>query len=323
MKPSCKALALVGWLLVAGYLIAASSTKKEARVTRIVRDVKVLPADAPAISAELNQLIKENSGVRTGDESRSELTFADLTITRLGANTIFSFNRAGRMAELDSGQMLLRVPKDSGGATIKASAVTVGITGTTVIYEGDSAGAGKLMVLEGRARMRLNAYPTQSKYVWAGQMLAVDAGATTLPDPVAVSLKDIMQTNPLITDFPPLPSQKLITAAINNQGSNNGTAYRPNPVVGAPVKGQPVATQAGPVVGNPVGYVPPGGNIPVRLHPPRHGKTTPTPHANYPTSYRPKPGKAYQTPTPSPGSKTRRPTYRRVPGRATSPSPIH
>jgi len=118
MKALFKVLASVAGVLLAGYLVAADGLKKEARVTRIIRDVKVLPTDSPARPAATDERARDNTGVRTGDESRSELTFVDLTITRLGANTIFSFSRGGRSADLDSGSMLLRVPKDSGGGTI-------------------------------------------------------------------------------------------------------------------------------------------------------------------------------------------------------------
>ena len=199
-------------LLIAGHALAADS-KKEARVTQIIRDVKLLPSDAAARPAALNDKVREDTGVRTGGDSRSELTFADLTITRLGSNTIFSFNRAGRNVQLDSGSILLRVPKDSGGGAIRTSAVTVAVTGTTVIFEATRAGKSKLIVLEGGARASLVKHPGQSQYVRAGQMLDVPAGATTLPLPTNVDLNQIMNSHPLITDFPPLPSRDLIVAA--------------------------------------------------------------------------------------------------------------
>ena len=71
--------------------------------------------------------------VRTGIESRAELTFTDQTLARLGANTIFSFDKGTRNLELGGGVMLLRVPKDAGGAQINTAAVTAAITGTTVM----------------------------------------------------------------------------------------------------------------------------------------------------------------------------------------------
>ena len=192
----------------------AIEAKKEARITQIIRDVKLLPSDAALRPAVVNDTVKENTGVRTGGESRSELTFADLTITRLGANTIFSFNKAGHNAQLESGSILLRVPKDSGGGFIRTKAVTVAVTGTTVIFEASRAGKCKLIVLEGGAGVVLTRHPGRSQSVRAGQMLDVSAGAIALPLPANVDLNQIMKTHPLITDFGPLPSRDLIQAAI-------------------------------------------------------------------------------------------------------------
>ena len=58
-------------------------------------------------------------------------------------------------------------------------------------------------------------------------MLELKAGATKLPAPVNVDLDQIMRTHPLITDFPPLPSQALIIAVI--QGQQSSTSGRPPP----------------------------------------------------------------------------------------------
>lgn len=207
---------LINWIAV-GFLTGqafAVDSKDEARVTQIIRDVKLLPSDAALRAAVVNDRVKENTGVRTGEESRSELTFADLTITRLGANTIFSFNKAGRNVQLESGSILLRVPKDSGGGFIRTNAVTVAVTGTTVIFEGSRGGRSKLVVLEGGAGVVLVKYPGQSQSVRAGQMLDVPAGATALPLPTKADLSQIMKTHSLITDFGALPSRDLIEEAM-------------------------------------------------------------------------------------------------------------
>jgi hypothetical protein len=201
-------------LLLGGQTFAAGS-KKEARVTQIIRDVKLLPSESDPRPATVNDKVAEDTGVRTGGDSRSELTFSDLTITRLGANTIFSFSKAGRTAKVDSGSILLRVPKDSGGGTIKNNAVTVAVTGTTVIFEANRGR--KLITLEGSARVSLTAKPREFRNVLAGQMIDVPPGATTLPMPVNVNLNDVMRNHPLITDFKPLPSQPLIMAAAQQQ----------------------------------------------------------------------------------------------------------
>ena len=237
---------IAGAVFFIGYAIAANPPKKEARVTQIIRDVQLLPVGATPRPALPDDQVTENTGVRTGDESRSELTFEDLTITRLGANTVFSFNKAGRSGELESGSILLRVPKNSGGAEFRTRAVTVGITGTTVILESTRLGNANLIVLEGDARMRLVKYPKEFKNVRAGQMLNVQADAAKLPAPEEVDLDQVRKTHPLLTDFPPLPSDNLIRTAIKKQqGGSSG------PVASTPIP-PPVPRPPGPFGVNPL-----------------------------------------------------------------------
>jgi hypothetical protein len=240
----------VAALFLVAQVAGAADTQKEARVTRIIRDVEVLPSKARARPAVVNEKVNEGSAVRTGDESRSELTFVDLTITRLGANSLFSFNKAGRNVELSSGSILLRVPKDSGGAHMSTSAVTVGIAGTTVILE-SKRGHNKLTVLEGGARLSLNKHSAESVYVRGGQMEDVPAGATRLAPPVNVDLDHIMKTDPLITDFPPLPSRDLIYATKNTQSS---PVYPGQPVDNGPPGPGPGFVP--PILGGLLGAVP-------------------------------------------------------------------
>jgi hypothetical protein len=219
---------LVGSVISVAFLVSVpivmAAASKEARVTQIIRDVKLLPSEAAARPAAVNDKVSEDTGVRTGGDSRSELTFSDLTITRLGANTIFSFSKAGRTAKVDSGSILLRVPKDSGGGTIRNNTVTVAVTGTTVIFEANRPNR-RLMTLEGSARVSLTAKPREFRNVLAGQMIDVPAGATTLPMPVNIDLNDVMRNHPLITDFKPLPSQPLIMAAAQQPQSAPPPTY--------------------------------------------------------------------------------------------------
>ena len=288
-------------LLCAGLAVAATSSNKEARVTQIIRDVKLLPTDAAARAAVVNDRVAEDTGVRTGGDSRSELTFSDLTITRLGANTIFSFNKAGRNDKIESGSILLRVPKDSGGGSIRTSAVTVAVTGTTVIFETTRAGKSKLITLEGGARLSLAKHARESRYVKAGQMLEVPAGATTLPMPVDIDLNEVMKTHPLITDFGPLPSRDLITAAAQQQNTtaSTGPNFHITPIIdifGGPRRQPPNRNQ------------PPGRNPP----PPR-------PNKNPPGTTRPDVGPTTnQQPTPTPAPVI----TRQVPNQTTTKTPV-
>ncbi|PYL37346.1 MAG: hypothetical protein DMF34_10715, partial [Verrucomicrobia bacterium] len=151
---------------------------KEARVTQVVNDVKLLLQQAAPRPAVVSDLVRHGTAVRTGTQSRSELTFADLTITRLGANTIFTFDEGTRQMNLINGAILFQVPKGSGGATIKTVAVTAAITGTTGIGEFHPASSrnalpfSKWLCLEGTFHLIL---PNgQSVEVGPGKMVTTD-----------------------------------------------------------------------------------------------------------------------------------------------------
>ena len=108
---------------------AAARELKEAQVTQVIQDVRLLPSNASPRPASVNDRVHEDTAVRTGAESRTELTFTEQTLTRLGAQTIFSFKGGTRTLNLKSGSILLSVPKNSGGGQIKTGTVTASITG--------------------------------------------------------------------------------------------------------------------------------------------------------------------------------------------------
>src|SRR5213075_3319456 len=133
-RVAIRKLSLLG--VIIGFAASVPAAQlKEARVTQVVKDVKLLPTGAAARPAAISDEVRDGTAVRTGVESRSELKFPDQTLARLGANTIFSFSEGTRDLNLQDGAMLLRVPKGAGGAKISSSAVTAAITGTTVMLE--------------------------------------------------------------------------------------------------------------------------------------------------------------------------------------------
>jgi len=106
-----------------------ASELKEAQVTQVIQDVRLLPSNASTRPASVSDRVNEDTAVQTRVESRTELTFQDTTITRLGSQTIFSFKGGTRTINLKSGSILLSVPKNSGGGQIKTAAVTASVTG--------------------------------------------------------------------------------------------------------------------------------------------------------------------------------------------------
>src|SRR5947207_7487358 len=136
--------------------VSDAAELKTARVTQIINDVKLLPGQAAARAAVVNESVSMGTAVRTGADSRTELTFSDLTITRLGANTIFSFNGAARQIDLGSGAVLVQVPRNGAEAKVRTAAVTAAITGGTGLCESNKGFPTKLLMLEGIGRFFRN-----------------------------------------------------------------------------------------------------------------------------------------------------------------------
>jgi hypothetical protein len=186
---------------------ARAVTLDEAKITQIVKDVKKIDPAKGVKPASLNEKLQGEQSVRTGIESRTELLFNDHTITRLGANTHFSFSEGTRNMSLNSGVMLLQVPKGIGGAKIQTAAVTAALTGTSVMLEAGKDYT-KLIVLEGecclwpRAKKKNEPKIFQFRHkvcATAGQEIILRNGATDIPDPVYVNLGVLESTSKLLT----------------------------------------------------------------------------------------------------------------------------
>ena len=204
------ALALVNWLPIH----LSAEDLEEAKVTQVVQDVKVVPTGSAARPAAVNETVRRGNAVQTGTQSRSELTFRDQTITRLGEKTIYNIGN-GRTLELGSGQFLLYVPKNKGGAQIKMGPVTAAITGTTVLGNVLPSGLVEFTVLEGTACIHLDSVG-QSLQVVGGQMVVYDPVLRRLENPVEVDLQQELGS-PLVRDFRQLPSAPLIQDEIQSQ----------------------------------------------------------------------------------------------------------
>jgi hypothetical protein len=240
MKKTFGGTARTGSIAVASAFIcliavaaAASATQlKEARVTQVVNDVKLLPGQAAPRPAVVSDPVRAGTAVRTGTQSRSELTFTDLTITRLGANTIFSFNEGTREMTLTNGAILFQVPKGSGGATIRTVGVTAAITGTTGIAEFHPATTShpqlsKWLCLEGTFHLYL---PNgQSVELGPGKMVTADGKSFSKVS--TFDIAKLVSTSLFFTGFDqPLASMNLIMLESENQMASLLATSTTNPL---------------------------------------------------------------------------------------------
>ena len=203
---------------------------KEAEVTRTINDVRVMPDQQAAFPAKPGQKINGKTAVATGVQSRAELRFPDKTITRLGANTTFRLEEGTRNIDLDRGVILLQVPKQMGGATVRTAAVTAAVTGTTLLVEYEPNGYIKIIVLEGSVDIFLKDDHSTFRTINAGDMLIMKPDAKLIPMPVQVDLERLQKTSKLMDpkEFAPLGNEKHMQGALQGQDKkmNKGELHK-------------------------------------------------------------------------------------------------
>ena len=230
------ALALVGFCSVVSTHQSIAGPLTSAEVTKVINRVSVIDPAKGTHPAVQRDVIKDNLALQTGARSRSELLFQDNTLTRIGAETFFSFKTGTRDMTLEKGSMLLQVPKGLGGAQIHTAAVTAAITGTTIMMEYSPRQYIKVLVLEGSLRLSRNGSFGDSLVLHPGKMVIMRPDAKKIPDPIDIDLAEIVRTSTLV-NFPGsqvLPSMPLIQAAITDQAKAvaKGTLVPTNLVMG-------------------------------------------------------------------------------------------
>jgi hypothetical protein len=189
---------------------------KQSRFTQVVNDVRVVSlADSSEKPAVVNAVFNLPDLVRTGVASRAELVAEDKTITRVGANTIFSFDQANRTIDLQQGSLLFHSPKGMGGGTIHTNSATASVLGTTLIVTTTRSGGFKVIDLEGHVAIKFLSGLHQD--LNPGQMTFVLPGGRPAPV-LTIRLDTLTKDSHLVQGFAaPLPSMPLIQQQVDTQ----------------------------------------------------------------------------------------------------------
>jgi hypothetical protein len=211
-----KTILLIAGLVGVVGISSVAAPLNESTFTEIIRDVNTLSADGTPSPAKVNDILKAPTRVRTGPESRAELTAPDKTITRVGANTVFAFFDKTRALGLDQGNVLFHAPKGLGGGTIVSGGASAAVLGTTLIVSATADGGFKVILLEGKGKVTL---PNgNSATLKAGQEVFVLPGGEKLSGVLNINLGKLVQGSQLVNGFShELTSLPLIQAAIKEQ----------------------------------------------------------------------------------------------------------
>jgi len=195
----------------------AAEPLTESTFTEIVRQANVVTAADKAVTpAHTNEVFRVPDLVRTGADSRLEMTAPDQTVTRVGADTVFTFEAGERDIRLFRGSVLFHPPAGVGGGTVRYGGTAAAVLGTTMICAVLSDGSFKVMVLEGEATVTLaNGTSIDLK---AGQMVIVPPAGDHFGPVVEVNLGQLIDHLLLVVGFSsPLSSMPLIAEAIRLQ----------------------------------------------------------------------------------------------------------
>ena len=233
---SLRPLTFIAALLITAMSgVAAAADLSQAVVRQKVNVVTLAPnLTAEPRPAAQGAVVRNENVVRTGVESRAELEFTDLTLARLGSNSIFSFDAQARAMTFTRGAVLFSKPTNSGAIELRSGAITAAITGSTgfisnvplggirtgarspVSQKGNTTLVGMLEgKLVGGAHWRdgRGREQTTNFRLGPGEMLVAQPGR-----PPVIAQFDIprfLRTCPLVTGFShPLPNQLELDRAI-------------------------------------------------------------------------------------------------------------
>lgn len=203
-----------------GFLVAVSAGRamdlKSSKITQVVNDVQILYGPNQFRKAALvNDIFSMPDILRTGYASRAELVASDRTITRVGANTIFSFDPANRTIDLQQGSLLFHSPHGKGGGTIHTGSATASVLGTTLIVTTTPDGGFKVIDLEGQVKVKF--FNGLSQLLKPGQMTFVLPGGKLAPI-IVFRLDTLIKNSLLVKGFDQnLPSLPLIIQQMAKQ----------------------------------------------------------------------------------------------------------
>lgn len=211
------AIIIFSLAFISPVLTSHAAAFKQSKVTQVVNDVEIISgADQTEKPAVVDDIFTMPDILRTGPASRAELVAPDDTVTRVGANTIFTFDPASRTIDLKQGSLLFHSPHGQGGGTIQTGSASASVLGSTLIVTTTPNGGFKVIALEDDVHIKL--HNGLQQFLKPGEMTYILPGGEHLAPIVIFRLDDLIMNSLLVKGFnDPLSSLPLILREIHQQ----------------------------------------------------------------------------------------------------------
>ena len=209
------------WLLVAAMVGCAAGlvhAGPSARITFATKEVHIRGARGTISPAATGQGLGAGATVENGAKARSEITFANRNIARLGSNSSLFLQDGAETMQLREGAVFFQIPKGS-AAQIDTAPVSITSKGATGIVERNRNLYIKCLLFEGDVRVSLPNQVGESIVLEPGQLIIVNPKAAVLPGAVYFNISRAITTCRLLHDFPPLRGGNLMAEAAQKQAN--------------------------------------------------------------------------------------------------------
>jgi len=206
-------------LICLALIVVASHSASASTVSFLKNSVYKLD-NTSKVTAALNDKVESNTQVGTGEQSMCELSLDDKSITRIGANAVFTFVEQERLVKCDKGTFLVSKDPETETMTVTTGSVTAAVNGSTVMFDvrGDAT---HVAVAETTTGVVVTDKNGKSVTLQSGEGISATPAGMATATPRSVDVKDLTSSSPLFTEagLAPLANSALIKGVASAQES--------------------------------------------------------------------------------------------------------
>lgn len=199
-------------------ILALSTHSASASFVSFLKNNVYTVQNTNKVSAVLNDKIESDAQVGTGEQSMVELSLDDKSITRIGANALFSFVKQERLVKCDKGTFLVSKDPETETITVTTGSVTAAVNGSTVMFDVKDD-ATHIAVAETTTGVVVTDKNGKSMTLQSGEGISATPNGMTSSTPRSVDVKDLTSSSPLFTEkgLAPLANDALIKGVASAQ----------------------------------------------------------------------------------------------------------